>query len=443
MAFGWFSGKKNPGGKALEKADRLAGQGRWAEALSYYEEALDAVPESEPARNGVRACRDRLVAFNLSEAAAYETAGDPDKAREHAALALELAAGEAALVSRAREVLDRLEGPGASVAARPAAPGRLFPPSCGCPAPCGTGETAEGEVGEGEAGEAPVEDLYGFYLEALSAEERNAFEALEGAGDFPEGFVLLQQGETRLARPLLEAARSAYPTQPGPHYALGLLAALEKDPEAASRHFSRALELAPDFSPAAHHRADVLRESGVPAEGAAFLRRWLQGHPNDGEAWVLLAACCLEAGDPAAGLEAAEEGARRTPPADPRANLLKARALRRLGRPEQALGALQAVAARRPDLLEALVPLGDILLEKGGPSAERAAEVFKRCYRLDPERGWVYRLRLAQAYAARGWPAEAKQILAEARAELPDAPEARERWEEVRRGLEGDAARGP
>ncbi|MEW6486927.1 MAG: tetratricopeptide repeat protein [Thermodesulfobacteriota bacterium] len=437
MAFGWFSGKKDPAGKALEKADRLAGQGRWAEALSYYEEARDAASGSEPARNGVRACREQLVAFNLSEAAAYETAGDPGKAREHAALALDLAAGEAALASRARQVLDRLEGPGAASAASPAAPGRLFPPSCGCSAPCGPGEAAEGE------GEAPVEDLYGFYLEALSPEERDAFEALEGEGDFPEGFVLLQQGETRLARPLLEAARSAYPTQPGPHYALGLLAALEKDPEAAGRYFAQALEVGPGFSPAAHHRADVLRESGSPAEGAAFLRRWLQGHPDDGEAWVLLAACSLEAGDPAACLEASEEGARRMPPADPRANLLKARALRRLGRPDQALGALQAVAARRPDLLEALVPIGDILLEKGGASAERAAEVFKRCYRLDPERGWVYRLRLAQAYAARGWPAEAKDMLAEARAELPDAPEARERWEEVRRILEGSAAKGP
>jgi tetratricopeptide (TPR) repeat protein len=434
MAFGWFSGKKDPAGKALEKADRLAGQGRWAEALSYYEEALDAAPGSEPARNGVRACREQLVAFNLSEAAAYETAGDPAKAREHAALALELAAGEAGPASRAREALARLEGPGASTAAPASAPGRLFPPSCGCPAPCGPGDACE------EGGEAPVEDLYGFYLEALSPEEREAFEPLEG--DFPEGFVLLQQGETRLARPLLEAARSANPAQPGPHYALGLLAALEKDPEAAGRHFSKALEVAPDFSPAAHHRADVLRESGSPAEGAAFLRRWLQGHPDDGEAWVLLAACALEAEDPAGSLEAAEEGARRMPPADPRANLLKARALCRLGRPDQALGALQAVAARRPDLLEALVPMGDILLEKGGASAERAAEVFKRCYRLDPERGWVYRLRLAQAYAARGWPAEAKEMLAEARAELPDAPEARERWEEVRRALEGGAAAG-
>lgn len=436
MAFGWFSGKKDPAGKALEKADKLAGQGRWAEALSYYEDACDATPGSEPARNGARTCREQLVAFNLSEAAAYETAGDPAKAREHAALALELAGGEAGLASRAREALDSLERPGASATPPPAAPGRLFPPSCGCPAPCGPGET-----GEAEAGEAPVEDLYGFYLEALSPEERDAFEPLEG--DFPEGFVLLQQGETHRARPLLEAARNAQPSQPGPHYALGLLAALERDPEAAGRHFSQALEVAPGFSPAAHHQADVLRETGNPAEGAAFLRRWLQGHGDDGEAWVLLAACSLEEGNPAAGLEAAEEGARRMPPADPRANLLKARALRQLGRPDQALGALQAVAARRPDLLEALVPMGDILLEKGGASAERAAEVFKRCYRLDPERGWVYRLRLAQAYAARGWPAQAKEMLAEARAELPDAPEARERWEEVRRGLEGGATKGP
>lgn len=431
MAFGWFSGKKDPAGKALEKADRLAGQGRWAEALSYYEEARDAAPGSEPALVGMRACREQLVAFNLAEAGAYDAAGDPAKAREHAALALELAAGDPQLAARAKGVLDRLEGSGAATPPAPAAPGRLFPPSCGCASPCGAGEDAAGEDGG-----APVEDLYGFYLEALSDEERVAFQEL--GGGFPEGFVHLQQGETRQARPLLEAARRAHPDQPGPHYALGLLAALEKDLEAAGRHVSQALEVAPDFAPAAHHRADVLRESGDPAEGAAFLRRWLQTHPQDGEAWVLLAACGLEAGDPGAALEAAEEGARRTPPADPRANLFKARALRLLGRPDQALGALQAVAARRPDLLEALVPLGEILLEKGGASAERAAEVFKRCYRLDPERGWEHLLRLAQAYAARGWPAEAREVLAAARKEVPDAPQARDRWEAVRRVVEGE-----
>lgn len=429
MAFSWFSGKKDPAGRSLEKADKLTGQGRWAEALTYYEEALEAQPASEPARTGVRTCRERLLAWNLEETQAYVIAGDPAKAREHAALALELAGGEADLESRAREALDRLEGAAPAGTAAAPAGGRLFPPSCSCPAPCGSGP--EGETAEADAA---VEDLFAFYLESLSPEERDAFASL-GDG-FSEAFVHLQQGETEAARPGLEAAAREHPDAPGPHYALGLLAALEKDLEAAGRHFGRALETDPDFPPAAHHRADVLREGGRAAEGAASLRGWLEGHPEDGEAWVLLASCSLEAGDPAAGLEAAEEAVGRGSPADPRPNLLKARALRALGRPDEALPALQAVAGRHRDLLEALVPLGQLLLEKGAPTAERAAEVFKRCYRLDPERGWWYLLRLAEAYAARGWKTEARDLLSTARGELPrDDDQALAQWDALSRRL--------
>lgn len=426
MAFGWFSGNKDPAGKALEKAGKLAGQGRWAEALTYYEEALQAQPDSDPARTGARTCRERLVESNLAEARGYATAEDLAKAREHAGLALELAAGDEALRRRAQAVLEELGAPPPAAAAR--APGRLFPPSCSCASPCG-GE-GEAEIAEGGA---EFEDLFAFYLESLLPEERAAFETL--GGTFPEGFVHLQQGEVEEARPLLEEAAREHPDAPGPHYALGLLAALAKDPAATGRHFSRALEADPDFAPAAHHRADVFRESGNPAEGVTFLRGWLEGHPQDGEAWVLLAACHLEAGDPAAGLEACGEALRSARADDPRPNLLKARALRLLGRADQALGALQAVAARRPDLLEALVPMGQILLEKGGPSAERAVEVFKRCYRLDPERGWWHLLRVAEAYAARGWIDEAKDVLAQARDQLPDAEQARAQWEEASRKL--------
>ncbi|MFU8856285.1 MAG: tetratricopeptide repeat protein [Deferrisomatales bacterium] len=427
MAFGWFSGKKDPAGRSLEKADKLAGQGRWAEALSYYEDALEAQPGWEPAAGGVRTCRERLVAWNLEEAQGYANAEDLPKAQEHAALALELAGEHPELRRRAQEALDRL-GSGAPEAPAPGrAAERLFPPSCACPAPsCATG-------GQGETDEdlASVDDLFGFYLESLSAEEREAFEHL-GDG-FAEAFVHLQQGETDRARPGLEEAARAHPDAPGPHYALGLLAALDKEVEAAEGHFLRALGADPDFSPAAHHRADVLRERGRPGEGAAFLREWLKGHPEDGEAWVLLAAGSFEAGDPAPALEAAEEAVRRVGPADPRPTLWKARALRELRRPDEALEAFQTVAARHRDLLEALVPLGQLLLEKGAGTAEKAAEVFKRCYRLDGDRGWWYLLRVAEAYAAKGWKPEARDVLATARRELPDTEEALAQWDVVSR----------
>ncbi len=429
MVFGWLTGSKNSAGKALERGRKLSAQGRWAEALTYYDEAIEDVSLAHEARADARVCREKLVESNLAEARAFATAEEPDRALEHARLALELAGGEQDLREQAEAVLAELRKAvpePVEASARPRE--RLFAPSCSgsCSEPCG-------EPGEGQESGAEVDDLFAFYLDAATSQEREAFEGL--GGSFREGFVLLQQGDLDGARPLLEAAVEDHPGAPGPHYALGLLEALARTGD-ATEHFGRALEADPDFAPAAHHRADALREGGDPGEGARLLEQWLDGHPEDGEAPVLLAACRLDAGDAAGALQAAEQADRTAPVEDPRPRLLKARALAILGHRDQAIGALQAVAARRPDLLEALVPLGRLLIEKGGPAAERAAEIFKSCYRLDPQRGWWHLLRVAEAYGARGWTKEAADLLHKVEGELPEGDEARAEWAAVRDKLE-------
>ena len=90
--------------------------------------------------------------------------------------------------------------------------------------------------------------------------------------------------------------------------------------------------------------------------------------------------------------------------------------------------------------MPALVPLGQLLVERGGPAAERAAEVFKHCCRLEPERRWVHLLGVAHAYAVRGWPQEAREVLEAARRELPEDEAAAARWRAVQQLLEGSAA---
>lgn len=433
MAFGWFSKDKNPTGKALEKARKLEGQGRWAEALTYFDEALAADAGSEAARGGARTCRERLVAFNLEEAEAYR-ASDADKAREHARLAMDLAGAEEDLRARAWQALDALktrEAPKDSRPAPPAPPKRLFASSCSCATPCHDG----GPEPEPEhAGGIDVEDLAEFYLDACDPAEREAFGAL---GDtFRQGFVSLHQGELKAARPALEAAAREAPSAPGAHYALGLLEALEGRGDAAVMAFQRALKAEPGFAPAARHLADLFREARRPAESAAFLRQWLQNQGDDAEARLLLAICLLEAGDPAAARPEAEAARRRLGEGDVRPALVAARAHRAEGNLEKAAQALQAVVAKRPDAVDALMGLGEVLLDMGGGSAERAAEVFKRCYQLDPDRGWWHLVQVARAYAARGWRAEAEDVLARAGRELPDADEARQAWEAARASLQ-------
>jgi tetratricopeptide (TPR) repeat protein len=429
MAFGWFSKGKDAGDKALAKARKLEGQGRWAEALSHFEDVLAADTGIEEAKRGLRTCRERLVAFNLEEAEAYR-ASDKDKAREHARLAHQLAGSETDLQSQAWKVLESLKVRDERPPAAPEAPRQpLFATSCACATPC------HAPAEEEEAADMDVEDLAAFYLDACDPAEREAFEAL--GETFREGFVRLHQGDLAEARPALEAAAQEEPDAHGTHYALGLLASLEGDAAAAAERFRRTLTLSPGFAPAARHLADLLREAGQREEAISFLRQWLSAHGDDAEGRVLLAQCLLEGGDGPGAREEAEAARRLGEEGDVRPALIVARAHRIEGNREGAVQALQAVVARRPDALEALFPLGEVLLELGGSSVERAAEVFKRCYRADPDRGWYYLSQVARAYAARGWKVEAAEVLDRARQELPDAPEARQAWERARAEVEG------
>ncbi|GAB4260673.1 tetratricopeptide repeat protein [Deferrisoma sp.] len=419
MAFGWFR-KRKAGAEALAETGRkLARQGRWGEALSHLEAAAQA-PDAPPGlEKEIRECRRALAALNLEEAGACLNAGDPDRAREHLALAREFGGEDPELEARIR-------GLEARIAPRPEAeprPQPRFATPCACAAPCAS-EPDPHELPE----TGPDADLFEFYLEALEPSERAV---LEGLGDaFRTGFVALQQGEAEEARRWLERAEAEHPDAPGVHYAFGVLHLLTGELEAAEDRMRQALEAAPDLAPAVHHLADGLREGGRPDRAVELLEGWVAEHPGDGVAWLRLGALRLDAGDAEAALEALDRAQAALPEDRPEPRLLRARALEAVGRTDDALQALREVLARRPDLVEALVPLGRILLGKGEAHAERAAEVFKRCARIDPERGWWYLLRVAEAYHARGWAREAREMLELAGGQLPDEA-ARAEWERV------------
>ncbi|RMG89424.1 MAG: tetratricopeptide repeat protein [Candidatus Dadabacteria bacterium] len=423
MAFGWFRKRKTGAEGLAETGRKLARQGRWGEALSHLEAAAQA-PDAPPGLEGeIRECRRALAALNLDEAEACLNAGDPERAREHLALVREFGLDEAELVARAQDLEARL-GPRPEAEPRPQP---RFASPCACGAPCASEPDPHEAVESG-----PDADLFEFYLDALEPSERAV---LDGLGEaFRVGFVALQQGEADEARPWLERAEAEHPDAPGVQYAFGILHLLTGELEAAEDRIRRALEAAPDLAPAVHHLADGLRDGGRPERAAELLEAWLAEHPGDGAAWLRLGALRLDAGDPAAALEALDRAQAALPEDRPEPQLLRARALEATGRTDDALAALREVLARRPDLVEALVPMGRILLGKGGAHAERAAEVFKRCARVDPERGWWYLLRVAEAYHARGWNREAREVLDLAGGQLPDEA-ARTEWDRVAQAL--------
>ncbi|HSH69831.1 MAG TPA: tetratricopeptide repeat protein [Deferrisomatales bacterium] len=430
MAFGWFGKGKQGGTKALEKAHKLATQARWAEALSFYEEAAADPTFAAEAGGGARACREQLVTWNLEEAEAFGSAGETQRCQEHLELALQLASGEEDLAEQARAALARLEAIAPAVAEPAAEPRRMFEPSCGGAASCDRCDDPAA------AEESPGEELFEFYLDSLPEAERLLLEHLDVG--FQRGFVALQQGELQTAQPLLEEAAAKEPDLPGPVYALGLLAAVAGDAAAALESFRRALALDPDLAPAAHHQADLLCELERFGEAEVLLDTWLAGHPEDLEAHFLLARCRDRAGNPSGALEALTAAEKRTEAFDPRLSLTRASILSRQGDVEGALAAYQQTAARNPNLLEALVPLGQLLIGRGGGDAERAAELFKHCRRIDPERGWWHLLHVASAYAARGWADEARELLEDVRDELPDSDAAREQWQAVLDRVSGE-----
>ena len=422
MAFGWFGKGTQGGAKALEKGLKLATQARWAEALSFYEEAAADPACAAEAGGGTRACREQLVAWNLDEAEAFGSAGETERCLEHLELALELAAGEEDLADRAREALARLgtRDPAPDELTKPR---RMFEPSCGGSAACDRCDDPPA------AEESPGEELFEFYLDSLPEAESQLLEHLDVG--FQRGFVALQHGDLETARPLLEEAAAKEPDLPGPVYALGLLAAVAGDAAAALEQFRRALALDSDLAPAAHHQADLLCELERFGEAEALLDTWLAVHPEDVESRFLLARCRDRAGNPSGALEALAAAEERTPEFDPRLALTRATILRRQGDTAGALAAYQETAVRNPNMVEALVPLGQLLIERGGGDAEQAAELFKHCRRIDPERGWWHLLHVASAYAARGWTDETRELLEAVRDELPDSDAAREQWQAV------------
>lgn len=428
MGFSWFSKTSaSADDKALARAQKLQSRERWAEALNLYEEILARTRGSNSALEGVKTCRENLVARNLEEAQSYREI-DPERAREHARLALDLAGDDEKLKERADEVAEVLlrgspPQPSPVVISQP-----LFGSSCSCATPCLS--TADAEE---NGGEFDTEELLAFYLDSCEPAVREAFQRL--AGSFPIGFVHLQRGELEDAQAHLERAAEEYAAEPGPTYALGLLASISGKDDAAAIYFEKTLALDGEFGPAVRHLAETLREMGNRSGAIDVLSRWLLSHPEDAEAHLLLALSRIESGEIETGLEHALTAQRLTEESDFRPSLIVAKAQQILGDDPAAASTLQRVLSRKPDLIEALVELAEILIRQGGNQAERAAEVFKRCYRQDPDRGWWYLVRIAEAYQARGWREQATDVLNRAREELPEEASAHTTWEEALRRL--------
>ena len=176
-------------------------------------------------------------------------------------------------------------------------------------------------------------------------------------------------------------AQAASADLPGAHLNLGVLHARQGDPAEAERAYRLALRLDPGFAAAALNLASLLNRQGRNDEAEAALRESIQRAPEAGELHYSLGLLLAEAEryEPAA---ASLGRAARLLPAHARVRYNQGLVLQRLGRmaaAEAALVAANAVDARDPDVLAALVQL---LLGSGDLARAQAhAEALQQ---LDP-----------------------------------------------------------
>ncbi len=246
---------------------------------------------------------------------------------------------------------------------------------------------------------------------------------------FRRAFVALQQGNSQeAARMLLRAADEEGDIAVIP-YARGLLAWQRGDLPKAEAEFARSQILDPDFGPAVRKRAMVLREMGRPLDAVEVLAPRMESHPADREALIMSAAALTEAGQADRAIELFGPYAVQEHKKNPQVAVLWGRMQEGAGRKDEALGAYKAAAALQPGNPEVLEILGMYQLKYGGRELEGAVLSFKACFKAAPEKGWIYLLRICEAYALGGYHAEANAMLEEARAVLPDDPQARAVWE--------------
>jgi tetratricopeptide (TPR) repeat protein len=314
-------------------------------------------------------------------------------------------------------------------------PKRLFEPSCG--GGCSSSSCGDSSCGDshGEAIEENFEDVFYLYLESMPDREKPLFEGLSSA--FCEGYVALQQGDMELAAKRLKEAEKIDGSSPAVAYTRGLLEGMTGELEAAKKHYEKALSAAPDFSSAVFCLASILRELHKSDAAVPLLRNHLEKHPSDKEATMLLGASLLDMGK----LDEAEETLTELYLSDAKtsANIgfLWAKLKEAQNDVEGAMRAYQIITNSNQNMLEALIPLGLLYISQGEPYAEAAVKVFKHCYRIDQEHGWFHLLRVAEAYAVKGWHKEARKILDEVSQELPDDPNARALFDQVNKRTQG------
>ncbi len=232
-----------------------------------------------------------------------------------------------------------------------------------------------------------------------------------------------------------QALQKKRPDDPLTYQVFGQVYRAKGDAGAARASYEKALQLRPDYLPAAQRRrieaiiaadrrneqawltlAEVEARAGADAPTiAAAVQRAIDANPQSAAAWIALLRLHQLNADATAAAQAAQRALAALPD-DPRVLAAAGQALEAAGETNRAIETYNKWAAAQPQAAAPLLRIAAV--HAGRRDYDRAIEVLKRARRLQPDAPEVS-AGLARAYLASGRPDEA---MAEARTLRRQAP---------------------
>ena len=198
--------------------------------------------------------------------------------------------------------------------------------------------------------------------------------------------LLLQQSRPELAEREFRQALLADPNDPLAHAFLSLCLTDQDKLEPATQEAQAAIVAGPDLPLAHLALAVALRQRNRLDDARTAIREAIRLDPEDADPWGELAQIEFNRRDWKAALEAAETGLE-IDPEDTACNNMRAMALVKLGRRDEAGATIDAALARDPDDPVTHANQGWTLLHAGEP--RKAMEHFREALRLDPSSEWA------------------------------------------------------
>ncbi len=203
------------------------------------------------------------------------------------------------------------------------------------------------------------------------------------------GFALAGRQHDEQASTALNRALSIDPANADAHYMLGTLSKAGNNRDGAIRHFTKALELKPDFEFAYRDFFDFLLQSGQIEEAKSLIKKGILVFPESAEFHFLLGNLLFNQQDFEGAISCHARAAALEPTAAISHKIL-GDAYRNLGHHQKAAGCYESAILLAPDDAQAHASLGDTL-DMLGKSGQSIA-CYRRAIALAPDHATAHRL---------------------------------------------------